>query len=179
MTWVVFTGEVRPIELQITGSQLETDRITTLEQYQQFSDHPQLNLISRYLDQALADCGYKNERIALLVLYSLTQENETRPLKTRAEIIKDLDTASPEKIDMVLEVFIENGLVLLLPEIPEDRYQLAHDYLVRLVRQQKGERLIAELELERNKAQRKLMQEKPDSFVERAIGSVLRWMRVD
>ncbi|MCG5058857.1 MAG: hypothetical protein KA714_12900 [Limnoraphis sp. WC205] len=172
-------GEVRPIELQITGSQLETDRITTLEQYQQFSDHPQLNLISRYLDQALADCGYKNERIALLVLYSLTQENETRPLKTRAEIIKDLDTASPEKIDMVLEVFIENGLVLLLPEIPEDRYQLAHDYLVRLVRQQKGERLIAELELERNKAQRKLMQEKPDSFVERAIGSVLRWMRVD
>ncbi len=171
--------EIRPIELQITGSQLETDSITTLEQYQQFSDHPQLNLISRYLDQALADCGLKNERIALLVLYSLTQDNGTRPLKTRAEIIADLDTASLEKVDLVLEVFVENGLLLLLPEIPEDRYQLAHDYLVGLLRQQQGERLIAELELERNKTQRKLMQEKPDSFVERAIGSVFRWMRSD
>ncbi|WP_413161158.1 hypothetical protein ACL6C3_21875 [Capilliphycus salinus ALCB114379] len=172
-------GEIRPIELQITGSQLQTDGITTLEQYQQFCDHPQLNLIARFLDEALADCGFKNERVALLVLYSLTQENGIRPLKTRAELIADLDMTSPEKIDMVLEVFVENGLVLLLPDIPEDRYQLAHDYLVSLIRQQKGERLIAELELERNKAQRKLMQEKPDSFVERAIGSMLRWMRVE
>ena len=172
-------GEISPIELQITGSQLQTDGITTLEQYQQFCDHPQLNLVARFLDEALADCGFKNERVALLVLYSLTQENGTRPLKTRAEIIGDLDTASPEKIDMILEVFVENGLVLLLPDIPEDRYQIAHDYLVSLIRQQKGERLIAELELERNKAQRKLMQEKPDSFVERAIGSMLRWMRVE
>ena len=172
-------GEVRPIELQITGSQLQTDGITTLEQYQQFSDHPRLNLIARFLDEALADCGFKNERVALLVLYSLTQENGIRPLKTRTEIIADLDTASPEKIDVVLEVFVENGLILLLPDLPEDRYQLAHDYLVNLIRQQKGERLVAELELERNKAQRKLMQEKPDSFVERAIGSMLRWMRVE
>lgn len=181
--WVQDLGtrleEISPIELQITGSQLETDGITTLEQYQQFCDHPQLNLVARFLDEALTDCGFKNERVALLVLYSLTQENGIRPLKTRAELIADLDTASSEKIDMVLEVFVENGLVFLLPDIPEDRYQLSHDYLVSLIRKQKGERLIAELELERNKAQRKLMQEKPDSFVERAIGSMLRWMRVE
>ncbi|MDY7023834.1 MAG: hypothetical protein SWJ54_21220, partial [Cyanobacteriota bacterium] len=76
-------GEVRPIELQITGLQLQTDGIKTLEQYQQFCDHPQLNLMARFLDQALKDCGFKNERVALLVLYSLTQGNRTRPLKTR------------------------------------------------------------------------------------------------
>lgn len=171
--------EIRPIDLQLIGSYLQSNSITTLAQYCQLGKNRKQTILEYFLNDSLQDCGISNEKLAILVLYSLTRENHTRPLKTRAELAADLDVEAPHKLDLVLEVFVENGLVLLLPDIPEDRYQLAHDYLVPLIRQQKGERLIAELELERNKAQRKLIQEKPNSLVERAISSVLKWMKTD
>lgn len=169
---------VRPIELQVIGSQLEVEKITTLEKYYKLGDNPQQKLTRNFLDEAIKDCGFLNERTAILVLYLLTNENGTRHLKTRAELASDLLTEA-NKLDVVLDVLIAGGLVLLLPELPENRYQLAHDYLIPLIREQEGEKLIAELELERNIAQRKILKEKSPNFLDKAIASMFKWMGVD
>ncbi|MDJ0553077.1 MAG: hypothetical protein QNJ68_01255 [Microcoleaceae cyanobacterium MO_207.B10] len=171
-------GTVRPIELQVVGRQLEVEAVTSLEKYYKLGDNPHLTLTINFLDEAIKDCGFLNERIAILVLYLLTNESGTRPLKTRAELGSDLLTEA-NKLDLVLDVLVAEGLVLLLPELPENRYQLAHDYLIPLVRKQEGEKLIAELELERDIAQRKLLSEKPHNLIDKAISSVFRWMRID
>ncbi|MEH2364838.1 nSTAND1 domain-containing NTPase, partial [Nostoc sp.] len=135
-------GEVRPIELQIVGTQLQTEKITTLDKYRQFGTKEKL--VERFLEEVIHDCGAENEQVARLVLYLLTDENGTRPLKTRAELAADL-AAEVDKLDLVLEIFVASRLVLLLPESPADRYQLVHDYLVSFIRQQQGSGLLAEL----------------------------------
>lgn len=153
-------GEVRPIELQIVGDQLQTENITTLAQYKEWGINPKEALAQRYLEDVLADCGIENQKVAALILYLLTAENNTRPLKTRAELEKDLTelatklAAEPSKLDLVLRIFVESGLVFLLKESPADRYQLVHDYLVTFIRHQqepKIKELITKLEEERDK----------------------------
>jgi WD40 repeat protein/tetratricopeptide (TPR) repeat protein len=129
-------GEVRPIELQIVGAQLQAENIKTLAQYQQ--NGPKQKLVERYLGKVVEDCGYENKEIAEAVLYLLTDENGTRHLKTRAQIAADL-AEEAEKLDLVLEIFVASGLVVLWPEVPADRYQLVHDYLVAFVRPENNE----------------------------------------
>ena len=170
--------EVRPIELQLVGAELEERGINTLEKYRQLGDNPKQQLVENFLDKYIKDCGFQKERLAILLLYSLTEKNGIRPLKTTSQLAADLSTET-QKIEEVLEVLVASGLVLLIPDVPDDRYQLAHDYLVNLIREQKGEKLIAELQLERDKAQRKLLEERPNNFIDRAISSVFRWMRAD
>jgi WD40 repeat protein len=124
-------GEVRPIELQVVGAQLQDERILTLAKYQQFRPN---KLIERYLAELISDCGKENERAAFLVLYLLTDENKKRLFKTRAELaieLAELEDAS--KLELVLEILVRSGLVVLYPDVPE-RYQLIHDYLVDLIR---------------------------------------------
>ncbi|MEH1942202.1 MAG: hypothetical protein V7L01_18570 [Nostoc sp.] len=124
-------GEVRPIELQVVGAQIQDERITTLEEYQPYRPN---KLIERYLKELIKDCGPENERAALLVLYLLTDESNNRPFKTRAELaaqLSELEDAS--KLELVLEILVSSGLVVLFPDVPE-RYQLIHDYLVDLIR---------------------------------------------
>ena len=157
-------GEVRPIELQIVGAQLQTEKITKLEQYQQHG--PKENFVGRFLEEIVQDCGSDNEQIAKLVLYLLTDENNTRPLKTRADLELELDVKT-EKFDLVLEILVKSGLVLRVPASPADRYQLVHDYLVPFVRQQQSARLIAELEKERE--QRKLTEAKLNEVLKQQL----------
>ncbi|MEH2467079.1 nSTAND1 domain-containing NTPase [Nostoc sp.] len=157
-------GEVRPIELQIVGKQLQTEKITTLEKYRQFGTKEKL--VERFLEEVIHDCGLENEQVARLVLYLLTDENGTRPLKTRAELAADL-TAEVDKLDLVLEIFVASRLVLLLPESPADRYQLVHDYLVSFIRQQQGSDLLAELAYIRQ--QQKLTEEELNRFLKRRL----------
>ncbi|MEH2394904.1 MAG: ribosome assembly protein 4, partial [Nostoc sp.] len=181
-------GEVRPIELQVVGAQLQTENITTLAEYQQRGTKDEL--VKRYLDEVVNDCGEENQQAADILLYLLTDEKGTRPLKTRAELERDLQQyisvipptplkkgglisstplkgGSPQagglearadkafdisKLDLVLEIFVKSGLVVLLPENPFDRYQLVHDYIALFIRQQqqpKLNELIAELDKER------------------------------
>jgi WD40 repeat protein/tetratricopeptide (TPR) repeat protein len=146
---------IRPIELQIVGAQLQEDRIDTLVEYQQLGKHPKQTLVQRYLQEIVRDCGKPNEAIAQLILFLLTDENGTRPLKTRLELSEELQltgiTVSPEQLDLVLEIMVGSGLVLNVPELPGDRYQLVHDYLVSYIRQQQEHGLLAELEAEREK----------------------------
>ncbi|MBW4644235.1 MAG: hypothetical protein KME23_14830 [Goleter apudmare HA4340-LM2] len=124
-------GEVRPIELQVVGVQLQHEGITTLEQYQPYRPN---KLIERYIQEIIKDCGTENASLALIVLYLLTDENQQRPFKTRAELTAELaELEDPCKLELVLEILIRSGLVLVFPDIPE-RYQLIHDYLVDLIR---------------------------------------------
>ncbi|MEH2259485.1 nSTAND1 domain-containing NTPase [Nostoc sp.] len=157
-------GEVRPIELQVVGAQLQTEKITKLEQYQQHG--PKESFVGRFLEEIVQDCGSDNEQIAKLVLYLLTDEKNTRPLKTRADLELELDVKT-EKLDLVLEILVKSGLVLRVPASPADRYQLVHDYLVPFVRQQQSARLIAELENERK--QRKLTEEKLNEVLKQQL----------
>ncbi|MEA5507261.1 hypothetical protein VB735_30045 [Halotia wernerae UHCC 0503] len=137
-------GEVRPIELQVVGAQLQDERITTLEQYQEYRPN---KLIERYIKELIRDCGPENERAALLVLYFLTDESNQRPFKTRAELTAELaEIEDTDKLELVLDILVSSGLVVLFPDMPE-RYQLIHDYLVDLIRylQQQESSLQAQL----------------------------------
>ncbi len=159
-------GEVRPIELQIVGAQLQTENITTLIQYQNYG--PKEELVKRYMKEVVEDCGEINRHVAELILYLLTDEKGTRPLKTRSELETDLRALSLEELsketnqlDLVLRIFVEAGIVVLIPENPADRYQLVHDYLAAFIQKQQKPRLndlITELKSERN--QRKLSEDK-------------------
>ncbi|AFY80852.1 eIF2A-related protein [Oscillatoria acuminata] len=148
---------VRPIELQIVGAQLQTDDITTLTEYQQLGPNPKEQLVQGYLKEVVRDCGPQNQEIAEIILYLLTDENNTRPLKTRADLESDLKVLvtdlvnEPERLDLILYVLVNSGLVFLLPECPSDRYQLVHDYVVAFIRQNQGQQAKKELEEERTK----------------------------
>jgi WD40 repeat protein len=133
-------GEVRPIELQVVGAQLQQEGIKTLEQYRLLGDNPKAILVERYLNDVIVDCGEENNRLAKFLLFMLTDERGTRPLKTREELEKDLHDLLAEMqgdtsaLDLVLEIFVRSGLVVLIPESPLDRYQLVHDYLAEFIR---------------------------------------------
>ncbi len=133
-------GEVRPIELQVVGAQLQQEGIKTLEQYRLLGANPKAILVERYLNDVIVDCGEENERLAKFLLFMLTDERGTRPLKTRVELEKDLHDLLTEMqgdtsvLDLVLEIFVRSGLVVLVPESPLDRYQLVHDYLAEFIR---------------------------------------------
>ncbi len=125
-------GEVRPIELQVVGAQLQTDNITTLVSYE--NSGPKEELVKRYMKEVVEDCGDINRQVAELILYLLTDEKGTRPLKTRSELERDLRALSLEdlsketnQLDLVLRIFVEAGIVVLIHEKPADRYQQEQD----------------------------------------------------
>jgi len=172
-------SEVRPIELQVVGAQLQTEDIKTLAEYQENS--PKKKLVERYLAEVVNDCGEENKQIAELVLYLLTDENNTRPLKTRAELKKELKKVDADLaveadklnlvLDLVLDLLLKAGLVFEVPETPAHRYQMVHDYLVPFIRQQQGGKLLAKLKAERE--QRKLSEKRLNRFLKGALsGSV-------
>jgi tricorn protease-like protein/tetratricopeptide (TPR) repeat protein len=168
-------GSVRPIELQIVGAQLETENITTLAAYQQIGNKQEL--VKSYLGEIVNDCGKKNQELAELLLYFLTDEQGTRPLKTKAELEENLQSLlerdkneTENNLDLVLEIFVKSGLVVLLPETTADRYQLVHDYLAAFIRQQQEP---LSQQLEREKQQRKIGEAKLNRFLKIALaGSV-------
>ncbi|MBN3941948.1 ribosome assembly protein 4 [Nostoc sp. NMS9] len=201
-------GEVRPIELQVVGAQLQTENITTLAEYRQRGTKDEL--VKRYLHEVVNDCGEENQQAADILLYLLTDEKGTRPLKTRAELERDLFAyfseipptplkkggfilstpflrGSPQaggsetredkafdisKLDLILEIVVQSGLVVLLPENPADRYQLVHDYIATFIRQQQEPKLkLVMAELEKEREQRKLSEAKLNNFLKRALFS--------
>uniref|UniRef100_A0A7C3ZI47 Novel STAND NTPase 1 domain-containing protein n=1 Tax=Planktothricoides sp. SpSt-374 TaxID=2282167 RepID=A0A7C3ZI47_9CYAN len=134
---------VRPIELQLVGAQLQAEKITTLEEYRQSG--PKERLIEKFLEEVIKDCGPENEYYARILLYFLTEENGVRPLKTKADLIVNLDTHNSEQINLILHILVASGLVYLIPDFPANRYQLVHDYLVNFIRQQEQVKNRAEL----------------------------------
>ncbi|MCW9681038.1 PD40 domain-containing protein [Dolichospermum planctonicum UHCC 0167] len=124
-------GEIRPIELQLVGAQLQDKCITTLTQYQPYRPK---QLIQEYIQELIKECGQENERSALLVLYLLTDENHKRPFKTYAELKAELsELEDTGNLDLILSILVNSGLVVIFHNCPK-QYQLIHDYLVDLIR---------------------------------------------
>ncbi len=146
-------GEVRPIELQVVGAQLQRQDITSLATYLELGDHPKETLVQNFLGTVVHDCGAENADLARLVLYLLTdvdRENRPyRPQKSREDLEEELDLRGAEyetaQLDLVLEILVGSGLVFLLPDIPIDRYQLVHDYLVSYARRETPAHLLAHM----------------------------------
>ncbi|GAB4348406.1 MAG: hypothetical protein Fur0042_15220 [Cyanophyceae cyanobacterium] len=152
-------GEIRPIELQIAGWQLEALGVRTLAAYGALATGGESSkevLVRGYLDRVVVACGAEHQRLADLVLFLLTDERGTRPLRSREELEKDLREWGTEQagLGLVLEIFARSGLVVVVPGVPRDRYQLVHDYLAGLVRQTRATELAMLLGEEREKRQR-------------------------
>jgi WD40 repeat protein/tetratricopeptide (TPR) repeat protein len=148
--------EVHPIELQIVGAQLQAENISTLEQYRLCGGSKKL--VERWLEEVIKDCGRENEEISWNLLFELTDEKGTRPIKAKTNLLTALLTAEKTKehkenplifsasLELILEILVDSGLVLRVREESGDRYQLVHDYLVEPIRQRNNYGIVAELE---------------------------------
>lgn len=145
---------VRPIELQLVGSQLQEEQllgITTLAEYERLGDHPKNQLIEHFINGIIEDCGPPNANAAWDILLALTDEKLARPLKTRSQLIaairpdpstvnqgKFSDNEPSQNHHDFIDIILESGLLLRQHEQPEDRYQLMYDYLVFPIRERYG-----------------------------------------
>ncbi|HIK43877.1 MAG TPA: ATP-binding protein [Leptolyngbyaceae cyanobacterium M65_K2018_010] len=135
--------QVRPIELQVVGAQLQRDDIDTLAAYEKLGPNPKETLVQRFLNVVVYDCGLENSLLAQGILYLLTDVDREkrlyRPQKSREDLEEELTLRGTpyavDQLELVLEVLVGSGLVFLIPGIPVDRYQLVHDYLMSYVRQ--------------------------------------------
>ncbi|MEH2394006.1 MAG: hypothetical protein V7K21_20860 [Nostoc sp.] len=172
--------EVHPIELQIVGAQLQIESITTLGQYKLCGGSAKL--VERWLGEVIKDCGQQNEELSWKLLFELTDEKGTRPLKTKADLAaalvnnQDIDTISSFDTvgELILEILVGSGLVLLIRDELGDRYQLVHDYLVEPIRQKNNYGIVAELEkvkLEKTRAEvaQKLSQKQLNLVLQRRL----------
>lgn len=197
--------EVRPIELQVVGAQLQEEGITSLAQYQQLGDNPKAELVKRSLEGVISDCGPVNEDAAWKILFSLTDERGVRLIKTKHELslvtgqepadadeetellaigsvgripltlqrqfAKDpeIGQKKTDNLDLILDILVGHGLLFLLREAPEDRYQLVHDYLVRPIRQRFGlEARLYKAEADKNMSQAQLY--RANTFLKQLLG---------
>ncbi|MEW6496832.1 MAG: hypothetical protein AB1589_30555, partial [Cyanobacteriota bacterium] len=152
-------GEVRPIELQIVGTQLQAENITTLVDYKERGSKERL--VRRFLEEVVEDCGSENENAAWLILYLLTNENGTRPLKTDTELAAASEL-EPKRLEFLLDVLVKSGILFLVPETSTRLYQLVHDYLVFFIRQKHGATLLVELKLTKEQLRQALIQEQQE-----------------
>jgi len=146
-------GCIRPIELQLVGSQLQDLNITTLADYR--SSGAKQNLVERSVKEVIKACG-KFDAIAQQILILLTDDQNKRPLRTYNEIRTGvlIYTSDLSELDTTLKILVGSGLVFQLLETPNNRYQLVHDYLVPFIRSQKEVGLRDELIKVRSSAQR-------------------------
>lgn len=136
-------SEVRPIELQIVGVQLQHERITSLDQYR--AAGPKANVVRRFLIETIRHCGLENETTAIALLFCLTDKNGTRPIRTDTDLAQATNT-SPEPLATILHILCDCGLIFALSDASAYRYQLVHDYFVPFIRQEQELRHSAETE---------------------------------
>ncbi|MEO0867820.1 MAG: hypothetical protein AAFY17_05090, partial [Cyanobacteria bacterium J06642_11] len=149
-------GEVKPIELQVVGAELQRKNITTLRSYQKLGNDPIQALVRSFLNRVVRDCGPENSTLARTLLYLLSDESTTRPLKTLAELEESLESlgllVDPAQLKLVLEILAASGLLFESPEVGgRVRYQLTHDYLADLVKQEDTLGLTTVLQAERRR----------------------------
>ncbi len=146
-------GSVRPIELQLVGSQIQDRNITTLSAYHEAGGKQRI--VEQSVEEVVQACG-NAAFIAQQVLILLTDEQGKRPLRTYNELRIGILPYSSNTLDLdlVLEILIGSGLVFQLPELPSNRYQLVHDYLVPFIRNNQEAGLLDELRKVRSSAQR-------------------------
>ena len=161
-------GEVRPIELQVVGAQLQREGITTLERYQALgksssekaASTPVAQLLQNFLDHVIQDCGPENSTVASVLLHILSggmSRVGDRPLKSLQEIeealaVYDVKTTD-QQLQLVLDIFVGSGLIFERTEAFGPRYQLVHDYLLDLIHKQRQPWFMAALQTERDRRQ--------------------------
>ncbi len=159
-------GEVRPIELQVVGAQLQAEDITTLADYQRQGPHQKL--VERFLEEVIQDCGSENQQAANLILFLLTDENNTRPLKTYSELIEDLkekigqEKEVEDQLNLILYILEKSGLVSREMIDGSEFYQLVHDYLADFIQQKN--RLDRDAEFEQLQQKNKELKEDIDVY---------------
>ena len=136
---------VRPIELQLVGSQLQDRQITTLAAYQSIGGKQRL--VEQSVEEVIQACGSETAPIAKKVLFLLTDEQGKRPLRTYNELRSGVlsYSSNADDLDLVLEILVGSGLIFQLLDISSNRYQLVHDYLVPFIRANQEANLLAEL----------------------------------
>jgi WD40 repeat protein len=146
-------GSVRPIELQLVGSQIQDRNITMLSAYHEAGGKQRI--VEQSVEEVVQACG-NAAFIAQQVLILLTDEQGKRPLRTYNELRTGILPYSSNTLDLdlVLEILVGSGLVFQLPELPSNRYQLVHDYLVPFIRNNQEAGLLDELRKVRSSAQR-------------------------
>ncbi|MEA5519097.1 AAA family ATPase [Limnoraphis robusta] len=158
-------GEVRPIELQVVGAQLQAEDITTLADYKRQGPHQKL--VERFLEEVIQDCGPEHQQTANLILFLLTDENNTRPLKTRSELTEELKgklgkEAVEYELDLILYILAKSGLVSREIIDGAEFYQLVHDYLADFIRHKN--RLDRDAEFEQLQQKNKALKEDVDVY---------------
>ncbi|MDJ0599047.1 MAG: WD40 repeat domain-containing protein [Crocosphaera sp.] len=135
--------KVIPIELQMVGTQLENNKIQTLEKYEQLieginENNPKEILINQYLEEITEDCGYKE--VAEVVLYCLTNANNIRPRKNYDELQEKLELSelgvNEEQLDVVLSILTASGLIKeqsFFSNFKDFTYHLAPDHLTQII----------------------------------------------
>ncbi|NEQ71958.1 MAG: hypothetical protein F6K23_02050 [Okeania sp. SIO2C9] len=96
--------KIRPIELQVVGSQLQEEKppIKTLDQFQKkFGINPQKakeKLIKKFLEQVIVDCGKENEETTMQILFALTNDNLTRASRTQTELLERIEQFTKQNL---------------------------------------------------------------------------------
>ena len=164
---------VRPIELQLLCNQLQEDehynqKITTLAQYRKLGANPKEKLMEHFLHQSIQDCGKENQDAAWKVLYQLTDYQGTRPFRTKEGLAGFLGSQAM-KLEVILDILVQSGLVVLNRDAPGDRYQLIHDYLVDHVRQEYDKKFGLKVELRKTKNQLEKSNERLTRFLKLTV----------
>ncbi|ABW29704.1 WD40 domain-containing protein [Acaryochloris marina] len=150
-------GEVRPVELQVIGTQLQEEGIETLEAYQRQGDKN--TFVDRFLRSVVSACGDADaQKLADLILFSLTDAKGTRPLLTRSELLNAIQPLGngvekdESRWQQVSTILLKSGVVLELQDQDHIRYQLFHDFIAAFIRETQRP-LMVQLEEERERRQ--------------------------
>ena len=185
-------GAVRLIELQVVGQQLQAEKITTLEQYYALGSDPKATLVERSLLSVVNDCGRENEETVWQVLFSLTDERGTRPLKTMSELVIGIGVTLRyvshqgsmnsgfseeelvlDKLVLILKILVGSGLLFRVPEEQQDRYQLVHDYLVEPIRQKYKQRAQSNVVAQLERSEKALVRARKQQLRAIAVGATM------
>ncbi|MGK7873796.1 MAG: hypothetical protein AB4426_10945 [Xenococcaceae cyanobacterium] len=164
------SNEIMPIKLQIVGAELETKGITKYEEYKEHGYKKYTKeLFKQYLLDVVKSCGSENKDAAILVLYLFTDEYGTRQLKTLSELKTEFELTPKLGVhaneldlvlDLVLRILVLSGLVFEVPHSGSKNYQLSHDYLGIMIRQQLPPDIFEQLKQAKQQLQQALSQEK-------------------
>ncbi|MGB2925728.1 MAG: hypothetical protein WBB82_10540, partial [Limnothrix sp.] len=133
-------GEVRPIELQVIGFQLQQNDINTLDSYLALGESPRQKVLERFLSQIINQCGDEHRELAWQFLYHLTSLRQTRPEIEEQEFhtlcrLQDLGRNQWQSVtDLILHILVGSGLVIRYQDGKGLSYQLVHDYLIQPIR---------------------------------------------
>lgn len=97
--------QIRPIELQVVGTQLQeaSPPITSLKQFQKLgitAQNAKERLIRHFLEQVIKDCGPPHEESVLKILFSLTDEKFTRPIRSKQELASMVTNHDPKTLTL-------------------------------------------------------------------------------